>query len=285
EGSPNRLYRNLGDTLSRLEPVNIGLDSPDDESYSPIWGDYDNDGDMDLYVCNGEKNRLYENQGEGSFQDITEAAGVGGLFHTENAAWGDFDNDGFLDLYLANTNTQPNILYQNLGAGRFTEFTLSPIINDAGEGFAAAWGDYDNDGDLDLFLARAGYREHFLEGRGQVNRLFENQEGTFVDIAAAAGVADSLIATAAIWGDYDNDGFLDIFVAVRDERSKSNPAFSSANKLYRNSGGNGNNYLKILLHGTLSNANGIGAHLELHTGGQTQIREISGGEGRSHAGV
>jgi len=281
----NRLYRNQDSIFFQIKPDEIGADLLEDTGYSPIWADYDNDGDPDLYVCNGKENRLYRNLGDSRFKDVAADIGVNFPHHTENAAWGDYDNDGDLDLYIVNTNNEPNVLYQNNGNGTFQDATTTPL-NDTGYGFAAAWGDYDNDGDLDLFLARGGFRETDLRGlRGQISFLFRNDFNRFVDVADNAGLADSLVATAAIWGDYDNDGFLDLFVAVRDTRFRNNPAFSSANKLYRNQGGNGNSWIKVQLRGTISNGAGIGARIELHTGNKLQIREINGGEGRSHQGV
>jgi len=278
----NRLYRQRDGKLAPIDILTSGIDTRGDASFSPVWADYDNDGDPDLYMCNGGSNRLYCNRGNGTFEEIAARAGVDYGNHTENATWGDYDNDGNLDLYLVNTNDAPNVLYRNNGDGTFADVTPVPL-NDAGYGFAAAWGDYDNDGDLDLFLARGGYREEELGNlKGQPNRLFENRGlDQFEDVAEEREVADSLVAVATIWGDYNNDGFLDLFVAVRDTRS----VFISANKLYRNSGGNGNKWVKVLLEGVISNRAGIGARIELQTGGKKQIREINGGDGRSHGGV
>lgn len=277
----NYIYTQKNGIFEKKRAIEIGAEVSGDDGYSANWADYDNDGNLDLYVSNGDSNRLFKNLGDGTFKDVTKQTGVGFEYHTENSAWGDYNNDGYLDLYIVNTNNKENILYTNKRDGTFLNITPAPL-NDDGFGFAAAWGDYDNDGDLDLFLARGGYREDNLgTKRGQVSRMFENLGNeSFQDIADEMGLADSLVATGAIWGDYNNDGYLDLFVTVRDIRS----ALRCNNRLYKNPGGS-NNYIKILLEGTISNRAGIGARIELINDNYLQIREISGGEGRSHVGV
>jgi hypothetical protein len=132
--------------------------------------DFDNDGLLDLYFTNGasipslEKdapqfwNRLYRNQGDGRFKDVTEKAGVRGEGYSMGVATGDFDNDGWTDLYVTGVNR--NILYRNLGKGRFADVTESAGVTGVFNGkklwsVGAAWLDYDNDGDLDLAASRA----------------------------------------------------------------------------------------------------------------------------------
>lgn len=208
--------------------------------------DFDNDGLLDLYFTNGasipslEKdapqfwNRLYRNQGDGRFKDVTEKAGVRGEGYSMGVATGDFDNDGWTDLYVTGVNR--NILYRNLGKGRFADVTESAGVTGVFNGkklwsVGAAWLDYDNDGDLDLFVA------NYLDWSPETNRLcgvegkrlscsptyydkvpnllYRNEgDGKFVDVSAATGVSKHLgYGMSVAVADADGDGFIDVFVA------------------------------------------------------------------------
>ena len=177
--------------------------------------DYDNDGDLDLLVLRGawlgadgeHPNSLLRNDGRGTFTDVTFAAGLGEQHHpTQAAAFGDYDNDGDLDLYVANEQipggkARPAQLFRNDG-GRFTDVAADVGVTNNGFGKAAAWGDFDNDDDLDLFVSNVA----------GPNRLYRNDGGRFVDIAAEAGVTDPVDAFPAWWWDFDNNGHLDLMV-------------------------------------------------------------------------
>jgi ASPIC/UnbV protein/VCBS repeat protein/flagellar hook capping protein FlgD len=180
--------------------------------FGVAWGDYDNDGDPDLYLVNDGPNLLLRNDGNGNFTDVTspplDNAGNGGA-----AVWGDYDNDGDLDLYLVNY-LSANRLFRNDGAAGFTDVTAGPL-GDAGAGQGAAWADYDLDGDLDLYLVNYG----------TPNRLLRNDGGTFVD-ATSGPLADAGWGVAAAWGDYDNDGDPDLYITN-----------DGPNRLLRNDGG------------------------------------------------
>jgi hypothetical protein len=127
------------------------------------WGDYDNDGDLDLAVARYGPNLLYRNNGNGTFAKITAGAIVTDSQQSEICQWVDYDNDGFIDLFAANTSGQNESLYHNNGDGTFTKLTTGSIVNDGGNSAGAAWGDYDNDGFLDLFVANwQGSRPNFL---------------------------------------------------------------------------------------------------------------------------
>jgi hypothetical protein len=186
------------------------------------WGDYDNDGDLDLFV--GFKadlpNRLYRND-DGRFVDVAGEAGVADLPDTRAAAWGDFDGDGDLDLHVGFTkrSNTPNRLYRNNGKGRpFTNVAHEAGVDISGvETRQAAWVDYDNDGDVDLFVAL----------RDGPNRLFRNDAGRFTDVAKGLGVDDPRKTVGAVWFDYNQDGRLDVFVANQD---------GDRNGLWRNDG-------------------------------------------------
>ena len=211
--------------------------------------DYDNDGWLDVYFVNGAElpsmkksssqywNRLFRNNREGGFTDVTSEAGVAGEGYGMGAAVADYDNDGDQDIFVAGVNR--NILYQNQGGGRFRDVTSSSGLEgiDPARGklwsVAAAWVDYDNDGKLDLFVAnyckwnttidpycgdpRPGYRTYCFPARyeGLPNQLFRNNgDGTFSDVSRASGIGRHVgkgmgVAVA----DFNDDGFTDIFVA------------------------------------------------------------------------
>jgi len=166
------------------------------------WGDFDNDGDLDLYLANhNSANKLFRNEGAGVFVDATgdpmgdDGTGFG-------VAWGDYDNDGDLDLYLSNFNLANN-LFRNDGDGIFVDVTSGPL-GDTGSGQGVAWADYDGDGDLDLYLINTG----------QANKLFRNEGGgTFAD-ATSAPLDDAGSGSSLAWGDYDNDGDPDLYLAL-----------------------------------------------------------------------
>ncbi len=219
---------------------------PEDMGSGAAWGDYDGDGRDDLYVNNiaraldgdGESaegsNRLYRNRGDGSFEDVTEKAGVGFRGVGMASAWADFDNDGDLD--LAVTNYGPILLYENQGDGTFSDASarLGPA-NQPGFWTGASWGDYDRDGDPDLYVC--GYVQYRSEPEKtlemtrqfsglvpytlnpssyppQANLLFENRQGGFLEVAQESGVANPRgRSLAASWADFDNDGWLDLYVA------------------------------------------------------------------------
>jgi hypothetical protein len=204
--------------------------------------DYDGDGLTDIYFTNGasvpslEKdspkywNRLYRNLGGMKFKDVTEAAGVAGAGYSIAAAAGDYNNDGHVDLFVA--GVRRNILYRNRGDGTFEDVTAKAGIKSNQWSVGAAWLDYDNDGLLDLFVVNyvqwspdfnvfcgdpdRGIRSYchprFFDGTA--NTLYHNQgDGTFRDVSAEAGIASHIgKGMAAVVGDYDQDGFQDIFV-------------------------------------------------------------------------
>jgi hypothetical protein len=135
------------------------------------WGDYDNDGDLDLFVGNAganENNSLYRNDGGGSFGAITTGDIVNDGGHTVGSCWGDYNNDGDLDLFVANAIAQVNYLYQNNGDGTFTKITSGDIVTEPSHSFGCAWGDYNNDGSLDLMVANGGVHSR------RTNLLYQN---------------------------------------------------------------------------------------------------------------
>lgn len=169
-----------------------------------IWGDIDNDGDLDLFLGNRmEPNKLYLNLGNGTFADISVAAGINKLRLTKAAMFGDIDNDGYIDLYVANLNAQ-NELYKNNGDLSFTDITFQSGATDTQIAMGALFFDYDNDGDLDLYLTHDA---------NQANILYQNDgTGHFINVAAAANADYEGQGMGVDFGDVNNDGHLDIYI-------------------------------------------------------------------------
>jgi len=208
--------------------------------------DYDFDGDLDLYLVNGGDlaiargqapavaNALYRNEGDWRFVDVTARAGVGDTGWGVGAAVGDADGDGDADLYV--TNWGRNVFYENRGDGTFREVAAAARVDDAGMGVSASFGDLDGDGDLDLYAVNYleldladppnGGRLCDYEGiatacgpiglTATADRLYRNDGGLrFTDVSAAAGVhqPEPQYGMGLIFGDYDDDGLTDVFVA------------------------------------------------------------------------
>ena len=185
------------------------------------FADLDNDGDQDLFLGSFYgPNRLFANRGDGTFAEATAASGLGRDDMTTCFAFLDHDRDGDLDLYLGRfldarfeipdsflyaRNGEPNLLYRNEGGLRFTDVTAAAGVGDRGLTLSLAAADYDEDGDQDLYVANDFGR----------NVLYQNQgDGTFRDVAREAGALAIGGSMSASWGDYDNDGRLDLYVAA-----------------------------------------------------------------------
>ena len=193
------------------------------------WGDYDNDGDLDLFVTNsGGNNFLYLNNGNGNFVKITSGPVVTDGGFSYGSSWGDFNNDGALDLFVANLGGN-NFLYRNNGSGNFGKIINGSIVTDNEFSGSSSWGDYDNDGDLDLFVA------NWVFIVAADNFLFQNSgDGSFDIITNGLVVTDGGDSRGSSWGDFDNDGDIDLFVTNSNNEN---------NFLYRNDGGG--NFVKI----------------------------------------
>lgn len=237
------------------------------------WIDYDGDGDLDLYVVQSgdlqpgnranTPNRLFRNEADGSFLDVTDAAGVGDRGYGMGCAVGDYDGDGTPDLYV--TNFGPNTLYRNRGDGSFVDATTAAGVGHSGWGTSAAFVDYDRDGRLDLFVVNyvnwtpaaeiecfGGGNERTYCNPSQYNApamdvLYRNRgDGTFADATEASGIGRAFGNGLGVApGDFDGDGRIDLYVANDD-----NP-----NQLWINRG-DGTFEDEALLAGAALNATG-----------------------------
>ncbi len=211
---------------------------------STAWGDYDNDGYVDLFVC-GEympaeleagtagsysfkggpdpRNlcRLYHNNGNGTFTDIADSAGVRNERRAKGAAWGDYDGDGRLDLYVSNSG-QENRLYHNSGDGTFTDLARQLKVAEPLKSFSCWFFDYDNDGRQDIFVAGFSatlsdiIRSHLGQPTaGERPRLYHNEGSSgFRDVTLEAGLDRVLVVMGSNFGDIDNDGYLDMYLGT-----------------------------------------------------------------------
>jgi hypothetical protein len=202
QGKHNFLYLNNGDgTFTRVAEGPVVADSG--SSYGCSWADIDNDGDADLFVSNyNENNCLYLNNGDGAFTKVTAGRIVTDGGKSTGCAWADYDRDGLLDLFVCNRD-EVNFLYHNDGGGSFTRILTGAIATDVDNSSGCAWGDYDNDGWPDLFVANVQ----------TPNCLYHNEgDGTFTKVTSGAIVSDTSLCNGASWADYDNDGDLDLVV-------------------------------------------------------------------------
>jgi len=299
---PLTLYTNNGDGTFTDDTALLGDPTANPgiiqrAGFEPIFLDYDNDGDLDIHVCNDFSreighNVLWQNNGPGpsgwQFTDVSATAGIMAASYCMGDVVGDYDNNGFLDLYHPDLGA--NNLLRNLG-GLYTDTT-----NYAGVGrqhppgtigLNIGWGgmffDYDNDGDLDLYFV-AGLLDHNFRNSIQPNGFFENNNDlTFSDISAQSGADDNGIGRGGAFGDFNNDGCIDMYVANLGTYD-SLPGHTGAPhtepgipRLYQNNCSNTNNWIIIKTVGTISNADGIGARVKVTTIYGDQIREVASG--------
>jgi len=265
--------------------------------------DINNDGNLDAFVCHDvEPNVFYMNDGVGNLTFNQGGLGDSASGGNYGSIWIDYDNDGDSDLFIAkcrggNNDIKINQLHQNNGDGTFTEIASEAGLADAVQTWSSAWGDFDNDGFMDVFVGASS----FADGHHKLMR--NNGDGTFSDITAGSGF-DTIQNTGRenVTYDFNNDGYLDIYGAggvimmnngdltfTNSEISISNGPVGDLNNdgfvdiaspgtVHLNQP-NANNWLKVGVIGVESNINGIGARVEVYSNLGTQIRDVKSGSG------
>lgn len=208
-GDPVRFFKNNGGSFSE---ITFNLFDELFETKTVQWVDFDNDEDYDLFVTsNSDSNRLYENNGAMVFENITISAGLNVLENnTYGGSWGDYNNDGWLDLFICSrdpgSQTASNFLFKNNGDGTFLDVNSTAGIDTTNHfSFCSAFFDYNNDGWQDIYIANDKYNS--------ANLLYKNNgNGTFIEVGEETGTNISIDAMSTAIGDYNKDGWLDIYV-------------------------------------------------------------------------
>ena len=345
----NSLLRNDGSARFTDVTRAAGLAEPAQPTQTGVWADFDNDGHLDLYVGNesvrntdgshlGLASNLFRNLGDGTFTLTGEAPNKR---YTKGVSAGDYDNDGDLDLYVSNVGHAAeqgiNRLYENDGAGHLRDVAVEKNVHLPRVSFATWFFDFDNNGWLDLFVG--AYDAHVadiasdylgLQDRATRPRLYRNLDGEFEDIAEDVGIDRPFLPMGANFGDYDNDGWLDVYLATGNPRYETLmpnialrndagrqfqditrsaglghlqkghgvtfgdldndgdqdifhelggfvPGDAFPNALFENPG-HGHHFLKIELSGTTANRSGIGARIRV-------VLETPDGEREVHRAV
>ncbi|UCC45445.1 MAG: CRTAC1 family protein [Candidatus Zixiibacteriota bacterium] len=266
-GRPNdpamaMFYHNENGVFTLLSNSDVGL--IEDEANGAAWGDCDGDGNRDLFwTRNNKPSLLFANSGEGVFTRMSENA-LAQPPAKYFGNWADFDNDGDLDIYTKSGDPGVVTLYKNTGSGDFVLVADQKLAEDTGSWTGGYWGDYDNDGWLDLLvLGNNRYESH-------PNRLYRNNgDGSFTRVTGGPVASAVEPSAAAAWADHDRDGDLDLFIANVNNFN---------NALYENPG-NANHWIQVKLEGKSTNRSGIGAKIRIKAvlSGEPvwQMREIS----------
>lgn len=280
--APSQLFRNDGEGRFTDVAREAGVENLR-WSKGVTWGDYDGDGDPDLYVSNYlGPNRLYRNEGDGTFTDVAETLGVTGPIRSFPTWFWDFDNDGDLDLYVSafaalvsdvathalggEPAVELSALYLNDGTGRFTDVARSRGLTVPDLTMGCNFGDLDNDGFLDFYLGNGDPEYETL----MPNRMWWNRGGErFVDVTYAGGFGHLQKGHAVAFADLDNDGDQDIY----QQMGGAFPGDAYGNVLYENPGF-GNHWLTIQLVGVDSNRSAIGARLRAEISEAGQRRSV-----------
>jgi len=282
------LLRNEGDGTFSDVTREAGLALPERPTQTAAWGDYDNDGDLDVYVgCESPAeeptrypSQLFRNDGDGTFTDVAEAAGVLNHAFAKGVAAGDYDDDGDLDLYVSNLG--PNRLYRNDGGMKFVD--VAPelgLTRPDGRSFASWFFDHDNDGDLDLWVGAydATIKNVYFDTLGRQHGatppcLYRNDGGgRFTDVARESGLDHAWLPMGANFGDLDNDGWLDVYLGTGD------PLFVSLmpNVMLRNDAGRRfQNVTTATGTGHLQKGHGIAFADFDHDGDQDVFHQLGG---------
>jgi hypothetical protein len=290
---PDTLYRNNGDGTFTDVSKESGVAEHAGWGMGMVCGDYDNDGDTDVFIGNdvGE-NFLFENDGTGRFEEVGLITGTAYDLHGDEQGsmgvdCGDYDNDGLLDFYVTSYQAQLATLYKNLGDGVFEDVTLAA---GAGAGTLAyvTWGnsfvDFDNDGDRDIFIA-CGHLQDNVELFDATSKYFVQNillmntgDGKFVDVSNESGDGMKVVLSSrgAGFDDLDNDGDVDVVIS----NSRREPT------ILKNDSPAKGHWLQVRLRGVKTNTDGVGAHVKVIAGDLTLLDEVHSGRGyQSHYGM
>ena len=281
----NSLYVNNGDGTYRDIAKEAGV-ADQGNGYCCAFGDYDNDGDPDLYVGGINDTDqpvtriLYRNNGDGTFSDVTKALGLAGRGNNISCFWADIDNDGDLDLFLANSSGPGHLepewgadsLFRNNGDGTFTDVSKEAGVAILTNSRGSTMGDIDNDGDLDILVNNSW---------DDTNVFLNDGRGRFTDTYKTTG-GSVFYGHGAALGDLDDDGDLDLAMGNWRRPSAANPGLW---KLFRNKTG-GRNYLKVDLEGTKSNRSAVMSKVRVYDAGHAGdpkflrgFRQVTAGNG------
>ena len=303
EGAPDTLYRNNGDGTFTDVSHEAGVGGIGGlfhgKGLGVVSADFNNDGTPDLYVASDDtRNDFFYNNGDGTFSEISLLAGCAYSFNgVAQAGMGvatdDYNGDGWLDIFVTNLSYETNALYRNNGDGTFTDVIYEAHLGKESYlfvGFGIGFFDADNDGWRDIFIANGHIIDniedtHDILTYRQRDQIFRNQgDGTFQEVSTSAGdyFQSTAVSRGALFGDYDNDGDVDMLV------TQSNGPVT----LLRNETGTQHNWVRIKTVGVISSRDGTGTRVTLTAGGHTQIQEINRGasylsshDGRLHFGL
>lgn len=325
-GQPYRLYENTGNFNFTEISQSAGLAQTDEKHYGASFGDYNNDGFLDFYVCTyryegteddyDRLNHLYRNNGDGTFTDVTMEAGVeDGITMSFGSVWIDYNKDGYQDLYVINDKIYPNKLYENNGDGTFTNVSTTSQSGIVVDAMTATVGDYNNDTELDIYITNTPGGNRLLKG---------NSNYVFTDVSDSCGDILDAYSWGGLWVDYNNNGYQDLYVSTfnpldqnlpnefyinnadgtftnngepfvsnhnanslcpvtGDMNNDGAPEIAVHNRapyepfLWLNSGADGN-YVKVTLEGEVSNKDGIGSWIHVYCGDDVYTRYTMCGE-------
>ena len=281
----NSLLRNNGDGTFTDVTFGVGMGDAHYPTQAAGWADFDNDGDVDLYVGNEHSStmtapcQLYRNNGDGTFTNVAREAGVENFRFAKGVTWGDYDNDRYPDLYV--TTYEDNRLYHNNGDGTFTDVAPRLGVVNPQQAFPTWFWDFNNDGALDLFVASyiCGL-EHIVQFH--LSQPFDCEppalyrgdgKGSFTNVAAEMGLARPMLPMGANFGDLDGDGYLDFYLGTGE------PEYDSLmpNLMFLNNKGEG--FVDVTMaggFGHLQKGHAV-AFADLDQDGDTDIYEQMGG--------
>ena len=288
EGAPDRLYRNNGNGTFTDVSQETGVGGIGGmfhgKGLGVVSADFNNDGISDIYVANDDtRNDFFYNNGDGTFSEISLLAGCAYSFDgIAQAGMGvaadDYNGDGWIDIFVTNLSYETNALYRNNGDGTFTDVIYEAHLGKESflfVGFGTGFFDADNDGWRDIFIANGHIIDNIEETHDvltyrQPDQLFRNSgDNTFQEISESAGAyfQRPAVSRGALFGDYDNDGDVDLLV------THANGPIT----LLRNDSTPAHNWIRIKTVGVISSRDGIGTRVTLRTGERTQVQEVNPG--------